>query len=126
MSEEIEDLEFSMARIRAMKEAKKNLDREIQEEMKYVESIMRDKTELKSGSFKATVVTRTRKGAMSIGKIAEILGKEAAEKVTTVSESRWIDITEVFDDVEPFAIKPADLVPAWVHSAFKGLTGEEE
>ena len=46
---EEEDLEFIMARISAMKEAKKNLDKEIREEMKYIESMMRDRLELRVG-----------------------------------------------------------------------------
>ena len=122
---EEEDLEFIMARISAMKEAKKNLDKEIREEMKYIESMMRDRLELRVGSFKAKVGTRNRRGAMSLKKITEILGKEAAEKVTTESTSRFIEIVEVFDGVEPFVIKPGDLVPKWVRSAFQGPNEEE-
>lgn len=123
---EEDDLEFSMARIRAMKEAKKNLENEIREEMKYIDSMMRDRLELRAGSFKAKVVTRNRKGAMSLKKITELLGKEAADKVTTESTSRFIEIVEVYDDVERFAIRPNDLVPEWVRAAYQGLNKEEE
>lgn len=123
---EEDDLEFSMARIRAMKEAKKNLENEIREEMKYIDSMMRDRLELRAGSFKAKVVTRNRKGAMSLKKITELLGKDAADKVTTESTSRFIEIVEVYDGVERFAIRPNDLVPEWVRAAYQGLNKEEE
>lgn len=120
------ELEYVMARIRAMKDAKRRLEEEIKEDMKYVKEAMTDETEMKCGSFKATVVTRTRKGVMSLSKVTELLGEEVAEKITTRSVSEWIQIDETFDNVKMFEIGPDDLVPDWAQSAYRGLTNTEE
>ena len=120
------ELEYIMARVRAMKEAKRKLEKEIKSDMDYIKKAMGDKTEMKHGSFMAKVVIRTRKGVMSLAKVTEILGEEMADKVTNRSVSEWIQIEEVFDMVEPFTIGPEDLVPEWTRTAYDNLTKKDE
>ena len=125
MSENTDDIEYVMARIYTMKEAKKNLDREIRQDEKYLAKIMGDKEELKTPSFTASRKSFTRKSVVSLDDVIEILGDEVAEQLTRVSEVSYVSIAETLEDFEPYMVENTALLPDWARRAYIMLQVEE-
>ena len=69
-----DDIEYVMARISAMSEAKKELDKAIKADKKYIREKMGDREELVTDSFTASTYMFKRKQAMKLDEIRRVLG----------------------------------------------------
>ena len=120
-----QDIEYIMARIAAMDDAKKNLDRAIREDKKYLREVMGEREELVTRSFTASTKSFKRQSAMKLDEIRKILGDEAADKVTRSSEVTYLNINETKGpDWEPFKVDDIEMLPAWARDAYNMLHGE--
>ena len=120
-----QDIEYIMARIAAMDDAKKNLDRAIREDKKYLREDMGERKELVTRSFTATMKSFKRQSAMKLDEIRKILGDEAADKVTRSSEVTYLNINETKGpDWEPFKADDIEMIPKWAREAYDMLHGE--
>ena len=120
-----QDIEYIMARIAAMDDAKKNLDRAIREDKKYIREVMGEREELVTRSYTASTKSFKRQSAMKLDEIRDILGDEAAEKVTRISEVTYLNIDPSKDpNWKPFKVDGLELLPAWAREAYNMLHGD--
>ncbi len=120
-----QDIEYIMARIATMDDAKKNLDRAIREDKKYLREVMGEREELVTRSFTATTKSFKRQSVMKLDEIKKILGDEAADKVTRSSEVTFLNINQTKGpDWEPFKVDDIEMLPAWARDAYDMLHGE--
>ena len=109
-----QDIEYIMARIAVMDDAKKNLDRAIREDKKYIREVMGEREELVSRSYTASTTSFKRQSAMKLDEIRDILGDEAADKVTRSSEVTYLNINPTKGpDWEPFKADDIEMIPKW-------------
>ena len=120
-----QDIEYIMARIAAMDDAKKNLDRAIREDKKYLREVMGEREELVTRSYTASTTSFKRQSAMKLDEIRDILGDEAADKVTRSSEVTYLNINpSKGPDWEPFKADDIEMIPKWAQEAYNMLHGE--
>ena len=120
-----QDIEYVMARIATMDDTKKNLDRAIREDKKYLREVMGEREELVTRSFTATTKSFKRQSVMKLDEIKKILGDEAADKVTRSSEVTYLNINQTKGpDWEPFIIDDLEMLPGWARDAYYMLHGE--
>ena len=120
-----EDVEFFLARISALRQAKRELQNMLDDDLKYVGKVLGERDLMNTERYTVERKTFQNKRAMGLKEIENILGEEIAQSVTKVSENTRIYINEVID-VEPFEIKPGDLVPDYVRAAIKGVPQEKK
>ena len=118
-----DDIEYVMARISAMSEAKKELDRAIRADKKYIREKMGDREELVTDSFTASTFLFKRKQAMKLDEIRKVLGDEAADSVTKTIEVEYLNINPTEGELEPWILQPGELLPDWAMTAYKMLHG---
>ena len=126
MSERADDIEYIMARIYAMKEARKNLDREIREDEKYLNEFMEGKEEHITRSYKASKKTFSRKSLKTMDEIALIINDEnVMDRLTKASEVSYVSVEENID-FEPYQVDDLNLIPAWARVSYIELQLSEE
>ena len=112
-----DDIQYVMARIKAMEDARKNLARAIKEDKEYVREAMGEREVLETPAFTAKIVTRTSTRLLGIEHIRNLLGSSTVDKITKTSESKSLSIKETLANFEPFEVEDLELVPDWAKSA---------
>jgi len=120
-----EDIEYIMARIYAMEEARKNLGRAIKEDKEYLLKAMGERDVLETPSFTAKMKTRTQTRLMGLEHIRNLLGTDAVNKITKTSTSRSLSIKETLHNFEPFRVEDLELVPHWAKRQYIELQTRE-
>ena len=113
-----EDIEYIMARIYAMEEARKNLGRAIKEDRDYLLEVMGERDVLETPSFTAKMKTRTQTRLMGLEHIRNLLGTDTVNKITKTSTSRSLSIRETLHNFEPFQVEDLELVPFWAKTPY--------
>ena len=112
-----DDIQYVMARIKAMEDARKNLASAIKEDKAYVREAMGEREVLETPAFTAKIVTRTSTRLLGIEHIRNLLGSTTVDKITKKSESKSLSIKETLVNFEPFEVEDLELVPDWAKSA---------
>jgi hypothetical protein len=120
-----DDIEFVMARIYAMKEAKKNLEREIREDEKYLREFMEGKEEHETPSYVAVRKSFVRESLKTLDEISLILGEDVVKRLTKKTDVSYVSIKENIE-FEPFVVESMDLLPKWAHRAYIELQVKEQ
>ena len=120
-----DDIQYVMARIKAMEDARKNLASAIKEDKAYVREAMGEREVLETPAFTAKIVTRTSTRLLGIEHIRNLLGSTTVDKITKKSESKSLSIKETLVNFEPFEVEDLELVPDWAKSAAITLQARE-
>ena len=115
-----DDIQYVMARIKAMEDARKNLARAIKEDKEYVREAMGEREVLETPAFTAKIVTRTSTRLLGIEHIRNLL-----DKITKKSESKSLSIKESLVNFEPFEVEDLELVPDWAKQPYITLQARE-
>lgn len=120
-----DDIQYVMARIKAMEDVRNNLTKAIKEDKEYVQKAMGEREVLETPAFTAKIVTRTSTRLLGIEHIRNLLGSTTVDKITKTSESKSLSIKETLANFEPFEVEDLELVPDWAKQPYITLQARE-
>lgn len=120
-----DDIQYVMARIKAMEDVRNNLTKAIKEDKEYVQKAMGEREVLETPAFTAKIVTRTSTRLLGIEHIRNLLGSTTVDKITKTSESKSLSIKETLANFEPFEVEDLELVPDWAKQTYIALQVRE-
>lgn len=120
-----DDIQYVMARIKAMEDARNALARAIKEDKDYVRESMGEREVLETPAFTAKIITRTQTRVMGLEDVRNILGTETVNKITKTTESKSLSIKETLVNFEPFEVEDLELIPDWAKQPYITLQARE-